>query len=63
LKCKNVFIAKHKASVPTPSTHNDTSSIEKPKEVCPLKNPKATDVRLCGHKINFICTILSTFLQ
>jgi len=33
--------------------HTNTSSIEKPKEICPLKNPKTTDVRLCGHKLRY----------
>ena len=32
-----------------------------PKEICPLKNPKTTDDRLCGHTINLIYTTLFTF--
>ncbi len=33
--------------------HTNTSSIEKPKEICPLKNPKTTDDTLCGHKLRY----------
>ena len=36
------------------SFHYNSPSIENPKEICPLKNPKATDDRLCGHKLHYI---------